>query len=166
MTGYIATLKLAGVPIYIHWSFPAGGLVIVAFLGDYSLITGLSAVAAYTALVVAHELGHAYFAKRAGMTVHALAITAGGGLCFSDRPPAVLDRLLLYSGGLLVQVAIFLLAVSYLGIFGNSSSAIVSCFLAVFTLANAVIFLGNLIPYRGNDGSLILQAIRELRGEV
>ena len=104
-----------------------------------------------------------FFAWRSGMKVHALVITGGGRYCYSDPPPHASDRFLLYSGGLLFQIAMFLLAVAYILIFGNSKSPAISCCLFVFTFFNAVIFIGNIVPYKGNDGSMILQAIRDIR---
>lgn len=154
---------MAGIPLYIHWSFPVGGLLVVAFLGDFSPATMLSAVAAYGALVALHELGHAAFARRAGVEVHALVVTATGGLCLFDSPPAAIDRMLIASGGLLAQLAVFLITLGFVASSGDITSPVVNGFVVVFTLCNAILFLGNLIPCRYSDGSMILKALRDLR---
>jgi Zn-dependent protease len=162
-SGYIARLQLAGIPLFIHWSFPVGGLLVVAFLGDFSPATVLSAIAAYTTLIAVHELGHAAFARRAGVEVHALVVTATGGMCFCDDPPTAFDQLLIASGGLLAQLAVFLLTLGFVALSGDITSPIANGFVVVFTLFNAIFFLGNLIPYRYNDGSMIFKALRDLR---
>jgi Zn-dependent protease len=154
---------LAGIPLFIHWSFPVGGLLVVVFLGDFSPAAVLSAIAAYTTLVAVHELGHAVFARRAGVEVHALVVTATGGMCFCDDPPTAFDKLLIASGGLLAQLAVFLLTLGFVALSGDITSPIVNGFVVVFTLFNAIFFFGNLIPYRYNDGSMIFKALRDLR---
>ena len=162
-SGYIARLRLAGIPLFIHWSFPVGGLLVVIFLGDFSPAAVLSAIVAYTTLVAVHELGHAVLARRAGVEVHALVITAIGGLCFFDPPPAAIDRLLIASGGLLAQLAVFGLTLGVVALSGDITSPVVNGFVVVFTLFNAILFFGNLIPHRYNDGSMIFKALRDLR---
>jgi Zn-dependent protease len=162
-SGYIVRLQLAGIPLFIHWSFPIGGLLVVVFLGDFSPATVLSAIVAYTTLIAVHELGHAAFARRAGVEVHALVITAIGGLCFFDPPPAAIDRLLIASGGLLAQLVVFGLTLGVVALSGDITSPIVNGFVVVFTLFNAILFLGNLVPYRYSDGSMILKALRDLK---
>jgi Zn-dependent protease len=162
-SGYIASVQLAGIPVYLHWSFPVGGLLVVVFLGDFSPATALSAIVAYTALVAVHALGHAAFARRAGVEVHALIITATGGLCLFDPPPAAIDRLLIASGGLLAQLAVFALTLVVVALSGDITSPIVNGFVVVFTLFNAILFLGNLVPYRYSDGSMIFKALRDLK---
>lgn len=154
---------MAGIPLYIHWSFPVGGLLVVTFLGDFSPATALSAIVAYTTLVAVHELGHVVFARRAGVEVHALVVTATGGMCFCDDPPTAFDKLLIASGGLLAQLAVFLLTIGIVALSGDITSPIANGFVVVFTLFNAILFFGNLIPYRYNDGSMILKALRDLR---
>ena len=36
-TGYLASFNVRNVPVYIHWSFPVGGIFIAFFLGDPSV---------------------------------------------------------------------------------------------------------------------------------
>jgi len=162
-SGYIARVRLAGIPLFIHWSFPVGGLLVVVFLGDFSPATVLSAIAAYTTLVAVHEFGHVGFARRAGVEVHALIVTATGGVCFFDPPPGAFDRLLIASGGLLAQLAVFLLTLGFIAWSGDITSPVANGVVVVFTLFNAIFFIGNLIPYRYNDGRMILEALRDLR---
>jgi Zn-dependent protease len=162
-SGCIARVRVAGIPLFIHRSFPVGGLLVVVFLGDFSPVAVLSAIAAYTTLVAVHELGHAAFARRAGVEVHALVVTATGGLCVCDPPSTAFDQLLIASGGLLAQLVVFGLTLSFIAWSGDITSPIANGVVVVFTLCNAIFFLGNLIPYRYNDGSMILEALRDLR---
>lgn len=85
-----------------------------------------------------------------------------GGLCAIDPPPAAMDRLLIASGGLLAQLVVFVLTLGVVALSGDFTSPVANGFVVVFTLFNAILFLGNLIPYRYNDGSMIFKALRDL----
>lgn len=158
-SGYILNFEVAGIGIYVHWSFPVAGVVLAFMLGDTSPPTMISLAVAYTLLVLLHEAGHAVFARRAGCKVHALVITAGGGACFAEMPAKRRDRLLLFSGGLLAQVLLFVATVAALVFAGSPTSQVGGSFALVFTVVNAVIFVANLIPSADNDGAMIARTL-------
>jgi len=158
--GYIAMVRIAGIPTYVHWSFPVGGLVTAAILGDLSAITSVSTVAAYVALIMFHELGHALFAFRGGARVHAFVVTAGGGFCAADLPACYRAQLLFLAGGLLAQLCLFMVTVLLISVLGSPSSRPMGAFALVFTLVNAIIFLANVFPYGNNDGARIWSMLR------
>ncbi len=164
-SGYFASFTVAGVRTYVHWSFPAAGLAIAFILGDMSLVTTVSAVVAYTLLVLVHEAGHAYFANRAGCKVHALVVTAGGGFCISEFPRRRQAQLFFLAGGLLAQLLAFAVAISLLVMLGSPTSRVTGSFAIVFTVVNAIMFFSNLIPYSNNDGARIYRVLSSRSGE-
>lgn len=102
--GYIGPLQFRGVPIYIHWTFPVGGLLLTFFLGEVTWKTTIPLMAAYTMLILVHELGHAFAAKIASSKVHAVLVMAIGGWCFADEPTSFIFRLTYYAGGIVAQL--------------------------------------------------------------
>jgi Zn-dependent protease len=165
-TGYIASFSIGGIRTYLHWSFPAAGVVIAFMLGDMSFVTMLSATLAYSLLVLVHEAGHAFFARRAGCTVYGLVLTAGGGFCIADLPRSRRDQLLFFSGGLLAQVLALVAAIAVLALVGSPSTRATGSFTIVFTLVNAVMIVSNLVPFANNDGALIAGVLRRKHGEL
>lgn len=95
-----------------------------------------------------------------------MVITGGGGYCYAETPGRARDRLLLYSGGLIAQLVVLALSITYIVVFGSPRSRIFNCYLFVFTVFNAMLFFGNIIPYRSNDGSMIVRTIRGMRNEA
>ena len=162
-TGYIAAFRIAGIRIYVHWTFPAAGIALAFMLGDMSGPTLLSAVIAYTLLILLHEAGHAYFALRAGCAVHGLIVSGAGGMCIADTPRTRRDLLLFLAGGLLAQLLAFVATVGILMVTGSPDSRVAGSFALVFTVVNAVIFVFNLIPHANNDGAMIVAALGSRR---
>lgn len=161
-TGYIAAFKLGGIPTYIHWSFPVYGLVIVAFLGRWSVSAVAASSLAYLLLVLVHEAGHALFARYSRATVHAMVVTGAGGVCIADKPTRLYRQLLFYAGGLIGQFVLLIISVVYLALFGYPEHYAIKCIFIVLTLFNALLFIGNIIPWRDNDGAKIMLTIKEM----
>ena len=155
MSGYITPIHIKGIPVLVHWSFPAGGLFVAIILGDWSLITVLSLIAAYTTLILIHEFGHAIAARSYSLKVHAILITAAGGWCYADTPKSVTSSLIFYGGGLIAQLILFVASITLLSINDSPTSVILSCFILVFTFVNVVIFAINIYPFEYTDGKRI-----------
>jgi hypothetical protein len=60
--GYLGPLELYKTNVYIHWSFPIGGLFLASFIGELNLFSSIILVVSYTSLVIIHELGRALVA--------------------------------------------------------------------------------------------------------
>lgn len=100
------------------------------------------------------------------MPVYALIITGTGGLCLADAPSRAIDRFFFYAGGLLVQLVLFAVSAGVLVMFGSPQSAVVNCYLMTFTVFNALLFIGNLIPFRANDGAMLVRTVRDMHHEA
>jgi ATP-dependent Clp protease adapter protein ClpS/Zn-dependent protease len=157
----VATVQ--GAPLRIHWSLPAGGLMLSIFSG-FSLTEWLYYCLAFLALISIHELGHFAAARSLGLKVFSVDISGLGGQCNVQAPRGVRDTLLVFSAGLLAQCVLFLLTLLYIAIFGWPISAFGKCVAVTFTAYNAFLFVLNLIPGKtfsglSTDGNIIWKVI-------
>ncbi len=159
-SGYIGPFYIRDIPIHVHWTFPVGGLFIAFSLGNFTWTTAISLVAAYTTLILVHELGHAFAAKIASSRVHAVLVTAAGGWCFADEPRSFGLRLAFYAGGIVAQVLALLVTTALVALFGNPDSLVLNCFILVFTIVNVILITINIVPTEGTDGEKLRQLLK------
>lgn len=144
-SGLREVIRLFGVPVYAHWSFLIGGLILSTFAGGgVNLIMYCSM--AYSLLILVHESGHALAARLMSLKVHAIYISGLGGRCMTEPPHSIRGAFFLYSGGLLAQVVLFAGTALYIFFLGWPKSTYGACVVNTFTLANPVLFVGNLFP--------------------
>ena len=166
MTGYSEPVFLKSIPVQIHWSFPTGGLFVALILGDWSLVTVTSLIAAYTSLILFHELGHAIAARSYSLKVHGILITAAGGWCYADNPQSTVASLVFYGGGLIAQVILFTGSVIFLYIYGSPTSIVFNCFILVFTFVNVVLFVINIYPFESTDGKHLWNTLESYKQQA
>ncbi|HEU4665627.1 MAG TPA: M50 family metallopeptidase [Dokdonella sp.] len=117
-------------------------------------------------LVLVHEAGHAIAAWSTGLNVRAIVVAGFGGLCFTESQPSSRPRALaLYSGGLIAQILLFAGTLVLVSAFGNPPNVFLSSLALMFTLINAIMFIGNAVPTRVGsglvtDGYLIWRVLR------
>jgi ATP-dependent Clp protease adapter protein ClpS len=150
-TGYFRFLAVRGVPLFVHWSLPAGGLLISAFVG-FDPYQALFFCLGYVLLVAIHEGGHVVAARSLGLEVYAVDISGAGGRCLFERPHRVRHSVFVYSAGLLAQVALLGFTLLYVKTFGLPASQWGRCLVISFTFVNAVMFVLNLIAQKALDG--------------
>ena len=162
--------ELAGIGIFIHWSFlilPA----LVAF-SAFSAGGGLPAVASAVLFVLAifgcvvlHELGHALAARRYGIPTRDITLLPIGGVARLERMPTdPKQELLIALAGPLVNVLIAGVLFLSLTLMGNieqifSVTFLAGPFLARLMIANVVLVLFNLLPAFPMDGGRVLRSI-------
>ena len=151
--GYFKLVSIRGVPMFVHWSLPAGG-VFVSLFGRVAPKEWVYYCVAYTLLVIIHESGHVLATVVHGLKVLSVEISGLGGLCHVERPRRVSHSIFIYSAGLLAQAAAFLLAIAYAQVFGVPKSGFAAASLVTFTLVNACLFVINLIPQRNARSGL------------
>jgi hypothetical protein len=105
------------------------------------------------------------------LAVHALTISGGGGMCYCETPRNHSEAFLLYSGGLIAQIILFLVTGIYLSNFGYPTSDIGYSLYLIFTVANLLMFVINLIPSRivggqPNDGLVLLNIAKSYYGKA
>ena len=156
-------IKINGIPVFIHWTFPAGGVFLAFFVGDTSWLTMLSLVVAYTTLILIHEFGHAIAAKAYSLNVHVVLVTAAGGWCYADEPPTIRSKLLFYGGGLIAQSVLLAATTMFLLFLDNTPPKILNPFILVFTVVNVVVLIVNIYPSKGTDGRHLWSILSELK---
>jgi Zn-dependent protease/CBS domain-containing protein len=161
--------RIAGIPIYIHWTF----LILLGWI----LFSGLNAgkapaeafqevgfVLALFGCVVLHELGHALMARRFGVTTSDITLLPIGGVARLQRiPEKPAEELLVAIAGPLVNVAIaailYALGVRLGLVVSDEQVLIKGGFAARLMLVNVFLVLFNLLPAFPMDGGRMLRAL-------
>jgi Zn-dependent protease len=163
-----ATIQIgtvAGIPLRIHVSW-----VVVLFLvasslslslaptaGTFAPVVGLLTATAFFSALVAHELGHALVARRAGVGVSSITLFVFGGVASLDsEPQRPRDELAIAIAGPLVSVfiAVVAFALSLLAL-----PPIVAEPLRWLARVNAGVAVFNLLPGFPLDGGRVLRGI-------
>jgi len=160
---YLTFKRKKGIPIYCHWSVTIIFLVVL-FINGFSIIDAVLSWVSYLILIFIHELGHCFFARRAGIEVSAISLSALGGACHAGFSETKKDALLFYSGGLLFQVILLFLSILIVMIIPESIAEHLKPVLVVFIHINIVLFFMNIIPSQlpggaATDGKQIFRVI-------
>jgi len=171
--------KIAGIKIYIHWSFIflLGWILIANFQMGYSLYEGLAGIGFVLIIftcVVLHELGHALTAKRYGIKTKNITLLPIGGLANMERMPEKPGQELLVAiMGPFVNVVIALALYLYLSATGGIptmeelaalqeegySLLVGGYFLFYLMIINVILVLFNILPAFPMDGGRMLRAM-------
>lgn len=162
-------LRLFGIPVCFHWSFPGVGLGIavpsgiVTWFAASNLALELFAwcLAAVSALALVHEAGHALVARLLSLEVHGLLFAAGGACCIADEAGSAEHEVAYSAAGVVSQMLV--LAATSLMLVGAVPAPELGYGLAVFTAVNLLLIVGNCWPSGGSDGHRIVRAVSRLR---
>ena len=165
--------RIAGIPIYVHWTF----LILIAWLvyghwaAGHDLSTtaeGVGFVLSIFGCVVLHELGHALAARRYGVPTADITLLPIGGVARLQRiPEHPAEELVVAIAGPLVNVAI-VLVLWIAGVRPPSGSEdgqflVHARFLPKLLYVNAFLVLFNLLPAFPMDGGRVLRALLAMR---
>jgi Zn-dependent protease len=160
--------KIAGIQLYLHWTFLI--LLGLIFFSDLGKGVGLPGAAqavlfvlALFACIVLHELGHALAARRYGIPTRDITLLPIGGVARMERMPREpAQELWVALAGPLVNVGIAaVLILTLLGIHYARVKFLVSqeVFLLLLLRANLFLILFNLLPAFPMDGGRVLRAL-------
>jgi Zn-dependent protease len=174
MTASLRLGRIAGIPVGASWS-----VLLIAALFAWSLagsilpglVPGLVPSTYWLAAVVAtglflgsllaHEVGHALVARRAGLRVRGITLWLLGGVAqLEDEPASPGDDLRVAIVGPAVSVALavgFGVAAAALGLLGAPALAV--AVLGWLAVGNVALALFNLIPAAPLDGGRVLRAL-------
>jgi len=168
--------RLAGIPVYVHWTF----LILLGFIGlsEYQVsgqsitaaLEGVGLVCAVFGCVVLHELGHALVARQFGIPTLSITMLPIGGVARLQRMPEYPPHELLVAiagPAVNVVIALTLAAVMFLTgtpfqtvqQAGENFMAIELPFLSWLIFINLFLVVFNLIPAFPMDGGRILRAL-------
>jgi Zn-dependent protease len=149
-SGAIALMRVHQVPVYLHWSFPAGAFFPLAF-AHFELVPSLYLCTGYVLLVLLHELGHLAAARLVKHHVLSIEISGDGGRCTTEAPRSLRAAACIFSGGLVAQFLLLLAGVAGFLFLGDLHSEAFSYFLIVSTIMNVLMFIANIIPSAGRQ---------------
>jgi len=160
--------RIAGVDVFLHWTFLLlVGWILASYLatgqGWIAALSGVAFIIALFACVVAHELGHALAAKRLGVPTQDITLYPIGGVARLQRiPEHPFHEFVISIAGPLVNIVIA--GAMALGIALNSGISTIagvsmsSGFMTNLLWANVALVVFNLIPAFPTDGGRILRA--------
>ena len=158
--------RIAGIPIYIHWTF----LILIAWLvvSHWSAthdvaktVEGVGFVLSVFGCVVLHELGHALAARRYGVPTADITLLPIGGVAAPADPRASGQELVVALAGPAVNVAIvaglLLAGVRPYVDPSNNDFLVHARFLPKLLVVNAFLVAFNLMPAFPMDGGRVLR---------
>lgn len=149
--GAVRLMRIHGVPVFLHWSFPAGAIIPVSF-AKFALVPSLYLLTGYVLLVLLHEVGHLLAARLVRHQVLWIEISGAGGRCATELPRDTRAAVAIYSGGLVAQLILFVIGVGGFVLLPDLNSEGFSYFLIVATVINAAMFIFNIIPSTDESG--------------
>src|SRR3954453_3020834 len=167
--------RVAGIPIYVHWTFVIliAWVVIGSWLQSNDAIKALEGggfVLALFGCVVLHELGHALAARRYGVPTADITLLPIGGVARLQRiPEHPTQELVVALAGPAVNVAIvavLLMAGVRPRVDPSDGEFLVRAqFLPKLLVVNTFLVLFNLLPAFPMDGGRVLRALLAMRLE-
>ena len=154
--------RLAGIDVLLHWSVVALAAILFLTGSPRDLGAKVFLVAALIGVIVLHELGHAWAARRLRYRVHSIEIYPFLGLTRHDAPQSRYDEGVVAWAGVLAQAVVALPLVVYTGIFGFTRYGVVNAVIGVFGYFSLFIALFNLVPVRPLDGAIAWRALPAL----
>ena len=150
--------RILGARVYVHWSV----LVVVALLALVSIrspIYAAVAIASYLGIIVIHEAGHAWVARRLGYGVDAIHVSFLHGYCTHDMPYNETDHVLIAWGGVAAQLVVAIPVLTVATIFDRQDFGYAAPAIAFLGYVNVVIALANLAPAPGFDGRIAWRVV-------
>lgn len=173
MKGSFKLGKIAGIGLFIHWTFSILLIFIVyinykAGQNTTQILWSLFFILSIFVTVLLHELGHALAAKNYNIETKDITLLPIGGLARLDKiPEKPSEELVVAIAGPLVNITLAFFTSLFISIPDNSQELIVqltgginrSNFLLNFFLVNLWLALFNLIPAFPMDGGRVLRAL-------
>jgi stage IV sporulation protein FB len=133
--GYFKLFSARGTAFRVHWSTP---LIAVIAGGAYHPFVAL----AYLLVIVIHELGHAFFARRFGLHVVSIDVHGFGGVCRWSGSTTPVRHAIIAWGGIVFQLVLGAACMLYKN----------EPFLGMVFGVNLLLMIVNALPIPGLDG--------------
>lgn len=175
MNGKLSLGRVAGIDLYVHWTFSLLLIYIVysgisSGLGAEDILWSVAFILAIFGCVVLHELGHALAARRYGIGTRDITLLPIGGVAsLESMPEKPSEELVVALAGPAVNFAIVVLLLPFIYLTGDLTgmeqvSAInADNFLLMFMTVNIVLAFFNLLPAFPMDGGRVLRALLAMR---
>ena len=174
MTASIRFGRIAGIPVGASWSALLIALLFAWSLGGDLLpaqvpglvpaaywLAGAAGAGLFLASLLAHEIGHALVARRAGLRVRGITLWLLGGVAqLEDEPASPRDELRVAIVGPAISLALagaFGVAAAALSVVGAPALLVVMA--AWLALGNVALGVFNLLPAAPLDGGRVLRGL-------
>jgi Zn-dependent protease/predicted transcriptional regulator len=173
MKGSFKLGKVAGIGIFIHWTFSL--LILFIIFMNYKsgqntiqIIWSVVFILCIFITVLLHELGHALAAKNYNIKTKDITLLPIGGLARLERiPEKPLEELIVAFAGPLVNIALAFITAFFISIPDNTDKLMTELsngvnannFFLNFFLVNFWLAIFNLIPAFPMDGGRVLRAL-------
>jgi Zn-dependent protease len=174
MTASIRFGRIAGIPVGANWSALLIALLFAWSLGGELLpaqvpglapaaywLAGAAGAGLFLASLLAHEIGHALVARRAGLRVRGITLWLLGGVAqLEDEPASPGDELRVAIVGPAISLALagaFGVAAAALSVVGAPALLVVMA--AWLALGNVALGVFNLLPAAPLDGGRVLRGL-------
>lgn len=173
MKGSLKLGKIAGIGLFVHWTFSLLILFIVytnykAGQNSIQILWSVLFILCIFLTVFMHELGHALTAKKFGIKTKDITLLPIGGVAQLERlPEKPSEELMVALAGPLVNIVLALITSLFISL-PNTSQEMVSQldngvnagnFFLNFYLVNIILAFFNLIPAFPMDGGRVLRAL-------
>jgi Zn-dependent protease len=166
--------RVAGIPIYVHWTFVIliASIVLGYWVESHNLITALEGGGFMLSLfgcVVLHELGHALMARGFGVPTTDITLLPIGGVARLQRiPERPVQELLIALAGpavnlVIVGLLVFVFQVRFPGDVGDPQHLVQARFWPKILEVNAFLAGFNMLPAFPMDGGRVLRALLAMR---
>ncbi len=166
--------RVAGIPIYVHWTFV---ILLVSLMAGYwvqshellAALEGGGFILSLFGCVVLHELGHALIARTFGVGTSDITLLPIGGVARLQRiPERPAQELLIALAGPAVNVVIagllfFVFQVQFPDDVSNREHLVQAQFWPKILEVNAFLAAFNLLPAFPMDGGRVLRALLAMR---
>jgi Zn-dependent protease len=173
MKGSFNLGKIAGIGIFIHWTFSL--LILFVVYVNYKagqnvtqILWSVLFIVCIFLTVVLHELGHALTAKKFGIKTKDITLLPIGGLARLERlPEKPSEELMVAFAGPLVNIVLAFITSLFITLPDNPEDVVAQLsdgvnannFFLNFYLVNIVLAIFNLIPAFPMDGGRVLRAL-------
>jgi Zn-dependent protease len=154
---------LAGIPVRVHWSVLLAVPALWYFWRAWD--EAVVGFAAYLALLLAHEWGHAVQARRLGLRVHFIEVYVLHGGCAHDCAESRHEDAMVAWGGVVAQALVLMPAVSALllgRLLFHPLPVLMEAALGVLIPYNLLLIACNLLPIEGVDGQRAWKSVPAL----
>ena len=155
-------MRILGARVHVHWSVFAV-VLLLALVSLRSPIYAAISIASYLAVIVIHETGHAWVARRLGYHVSAIRIGFFHGRCEHEAPYRESDDVMIAWGGVLAQLAVAVPILIVAKLSGEPDFGYAGPLVAILGQINLMIALVNLAPAPRLDGHIAWRVVPLLR---
>lgn len=153
----VKLFELKGVPVFMHWTlYPVVLLAFIALFSDWSFVLG---AVCFWGVMLVHELGHMWLAKRKRLQVLEIQLCLLHGYCVHEMSEFAFENYVVAWGGVLLQVFVAIPCVLVVWFAGELLPWYLFTPLILFGPVSLLIGVISLAPSKGLDGAVCWKAV-------